>query len=171
MQGLLLGFILSFPWFGPAQPRTDPAAWQELVSLFQARGVTVLSDHPRCREPDLDGLYVRGQRAVVVCRRGDQASTLRHEGWHLVQSLCLQGRPWLQPEAIDQALSRRDRLELQALVQPPRWQREAEARAMANQPQSAYLQAFTEACRERLPQLDPLPPATDASPVRPGGDR
>jgi hypothetical protein len=171
MQGLLLAFILSFPWLGPGQPRTDPAAWQELVTLFQGRGVTVLNDHPRCSEPDLDGLYVRGQRAVVVCRRGDRASTLRHEGWHLVQSICLQGHPWLQPEAIDQALNRRDRRELQALVQPERWQREAEARAMANQPQKAYLQAFSEACRDRLPVLEPLPSAPDATPVPPGGDR
>lgn len=159
MPGPVLAFILSFPWLGPSRPHTDQAAWQELIAVFQGRGITVVSDHPRCSEPDLDGLYVRGQRSVVVCPRGDRSATLRHEGWHLVQSLCLEGRPWLTPEAIDQGLSRRDRLELQALVQPQRWQREAEARAMANRPQPAYLQAFTEACSARLPLPAPQPTA------------
>ena len=168
MTPLLLAFLL--PWFSPAAPRTDPAAWQELVAVFEARGITIRSDHPRCRERDLDGLYVRGERAVVVCERNDRSSTLRHEGWHLVQSLCLQGRNWLTAEAIEQGLNRRDRQELQALVAPERWQREAEARAMANRPQAAYLQAFDEACGDRLPLQGPLqrplPTAPSLDPIR-----
>lgn len=36
--------------------------------------------HPRCHEPCLYGLDVRGSRTVVVCPRGDQSSTLRQEG-------------------------------------------------------------------------------------------
>lgn len=152
---LLLAFILPLPFLRPAMPRTDLGAWQELLAAFTARGVSVSNDHPRCQEPNLDGLYVRGRRTVVVCERGDRALTLRHEGWHLVQSLCLRDGPWLSEEAIAQSLSQQDRRELDALVQPSRWRREAEARAMANQPQGAYLQALSRACRERLPIQEP----------------
>jgi hypothetical protein len=152
---LLLGFILPLPFLPPAAPRTDPQVWQELRVAFEARGVVIRSDHPRCQEPNLDGLYVRGQRTVVVCNRGDRSHTLRHEGWHLTQSLCLLEAPWLSNNAITQALTRQDRLELQALVQPERWRREAEARAMANQPQARYLQALEQACQIRLPPATP----------------
>ena len=68
----------------------------ELLAGFQSRGITVKSDHPRCRERGLEGLYVRGSTALVICPQGDRSITLRHEGWHLVQSLCLAGRPWLE---------------------------------------------------------------------------
>ena len=148
---LLLAFILNLPFLRPAAPRTDHRAWLELVAAFQARGVDVSSEHPRCREPNLDGLYVRGQRRVVVCERGDRALTLRHEGWHLAQSLCLLDAHWLSDDDIAKALSRQDRLELDALVQPERRRREAEARAMANLPQVHYLEVLEQACLKRLP--------------------
>ena len=151
---LLLGFILPLPFLRPGAPRTDPQAWQELRVAFEARGVVIRSDHPRCQEPNLDGLYVRGQRTLVVCNRGDRSLTLRHEGWHLAQSLCLLDGPWLSNSAITQALTRQDRQDLQVLVQPDRWRREAEARAMANQPLPRYLQALEQACRIRLPTAD-----------------
>ena len=83
---------------------------------------------------------------MVVCNRGDRSSTLRHEGWHLVQSLCLQNRAWLQADAIERGLSDSDRAELQALVLPERWQREAEARVMAKRSVDDYIQAMNEAC-------------------------
>jgi len=146
---LTLAFVLPLPFFRPAE-RTDAAAWSQLLAAFRERGVSVSSDHPRCREPDLYGLYVRGSRTVVVCERGDRSGTLRHEGWHLVQHLCLQGRPWLTPQQIEQRLSRDDRVELQILVQPERWQREAEARAMARRKTDDYLQELNRACSERL---------------------
>jgi len=146
---LPLAFVLPLPFFRPAE-RTDQAAWRQLLAAFEERGVTIRSDHPRCREPDLYGLYVRGTRTVVVCERGDRSSTLRHEGWHLVQSLCLQGRPWLSPEQIEPRLGRDDRVELQALVQPDRWQREAEARAMARLKANDYIQELNQACTDRL---------------------
>jgi hypothetical protein len=151
---LLLGFLLSLPFLRPAAPRTDPQAWQELRVAFEARGVVIRSDHPRCQELNLDGLYVRGQRTVVVCNRGDRSLTLRHEGWHLAQSLCLLDGPWLSHSAITQALTRQDRQALQVLVQPERWRREAEARAMANQPLPRYLQALEQVCQIRLPTAD-----------------
>ena len=150
---LLLAFILPLPLWRPAAPRTDLRAWQELLAAFTARGVSVSSDHPRCQEPNLDGLYLRGRRSVVVCERNDRALTLRHEGWHLVQSLCLRDGVWLSDEAIQRGLSGQDRRELEALVQPSRWRREAEARAMANLPQPRYLEALATACGERLPVL------------------
>ena len=150
MQPLfVLAFVLPLPLFRPAE-RTDQAAWRQLLAAFEERAVTIRSDHPRCREPDLYGLYVRGTRTVVVCERGDRSSTLRHEGWHLVQSLCLQGRPWLSTEQIEPRLGRDDRVELQALVQPDRWQREAEARAMARLKANDYIQELNEACSDRL---------------------
>ncbi len=155
---LLLAFLIPVPLSGrhPAPPRPDRAAWAEVLAGFQQRGVAVVSTHPRCAEPNLDGLYVRGRIEVVVCPRGEPSTTLRHEGWHLVQSLCLGGRPWLAATQIERLLSRDDRRELQALVAPERRQREAEARAMARQPPAAYLQAMDRACAERLP-FDPQP--------------
>jgi hypothetical protein len=151
---LLLAFILPLPLWRPAAPRTDLQAWQELLAAFTARGVSVSSDHPRCQERDLDGLYVRGRRSVVVCERNDRALTLRHEGWHLVQSLCLRDGNWLSDEAINRGLNGQDRRELQALVHPSRWRREAEARAMANRPQASYMEDLAMACSERLPVRD-----------------
>jgi len=146
MALLLLAFLI--PFLRPQQIETgsDPAAWLQLIADFQARGVRVRSDHPRCAEPDLDGLYRRGDRELVVCERGDRSLTLRHEGWHLVQTLCLHGRAWLQTEAIERGLSTSDRAELQALVQPERWQREAEARVMAKRSVNDYIKAMNEAC-------------------------
>lgn len=148
MQALLaLAFVLPLPFFRPAE-RTDQTAWSLLLAAFQERGVTISSAYPRCREPNLYGLYVRGTRTVVVCDRGDRSRTLRHEGWHLVQSLCLQGRPWLRPEQIEARLSRDDRVQLQALVQPDRWQRKAEARKMAQLKANDYIQVLNEACTD-----------------------
>jgi hypothetical protein len=141
----LLAFLFLLPSSRP-QPRTDPRAWQQLQAAFAERGVAVVSDHPRCRERDLDGLYVRGRREVVVCERGDRVHTLRHEGWHLVQSLCLGDRPWLGSEEIARRLSRQDRRELQLLVRPEQWPREAEARVMAQLPNAAYLDHLDRAC-------------------------
>lgn len=149
LLSLTAAFLLPFPLFRP-MVRTDQAAWGQLLAEFNARGIAVSSDHPRCREPDLYGLYVRGSRTVVVCERGDRSNTLRHEGWHLVQSVCLNGRPWLSPEQIEERLSRDDRLELRVLVQPERRQREAEARAMARLATNDYLQDLNRACAERL---------------------
>lgn len=154
---LTLAFLLPLPFFRSA-PRTDQAAWRQLLEAFSQRGVLVTSDHPRCREPNLYGLYVRGSRTVVVCERGDRSATLRHEGWHLVQSLCLQGRPWLSLPQIDAGLSRSDRLELQTLVQPEQLQREAEARVMARLSAADYLAELNRACAQRLvPQPSPDP--------------
>jgi hypothetical protein len=89
---------------------------------------------------------VRGRREVVVCERGDRVHTLRHEGWHLVQSLCLGDRPWLGSEEVARRLSRQDRRELQLLVRPEQWPREAEARVMAQLPNAAYLDHLDRAC-------------------------
>ena len=156
-QGLLLAFALPLPL-------ASGSLWRELLAGFQGRGVAVLGDHPRCAEPNLEGLYVRGRREVVVCRRGDPAITLRHEGWHLVQSLCLGGGLWLPAETVTRQLGRRDRREVQALVPPAQWPREAEARVMARLAPGDYFQALDQACAGRL-----SPPP--ASPDRPESSR
>ena len=138
---LAFAFVLPIPLFGRrGGERTDEAALKQLRMAFEAIDVVVVSDHPRCREPNLYGLYVRGSRQVVVCPRGDQSSTLRHEGWHAVQSLCLGDRPWLSRERVEQSLTRNDRTELQSLVAPDRWWREAEARVVATLKANAYLE-------------------------------
>lgn len=147
-------FVLPIPLFRHT-PRTDPASWEALVADFQGRGIAVISNHPRCQEPDLYGLYIRGRKQLVVCERGDRSATLRHEGWHLVQSLCLLDQAWLDREAIERALSRQDRNELALLVRAERWSREAEARAMANLPLDLYLSELDRACRQRLPRQIP----------------
>lgn len=156
----VLAFLLPLPFPLPrAAPRTDPTAWRLLATGFQERGVTVVENHPRCAERDLYGLYVRGRREVVVCLRGDRSLTLRHEGWHLVQSLCLSGTPWLPAASLEARLSRTDRRELQLLVSPEQRQREAEARLMAQLAPADYLHALDQACAGRLPpgqQGEPL---------------
>ncbi|MFZ9569198.1 MAG: hypothetical protein ACO28M_05060 [Vulcanococcus sp.] len=144
---LLLAFLLPIPFFGRGLlERTDQAAWSQLVEAVDRRGIAVIKGHERCRERDLYGLYVRRSRQVVVCPRGDQSVTLRHEGWHAVQSLCLADGPWLTPEQIEQKLNRADRAELRSLVSRERWQREAEARAMAHLKPADYLQELERAC-------------------------
>ena len=149
----LIAFLIPLP-FGRREPAQNRAGWSELVRAFQSRGVAVLNSHPRCREADLDGLYVRGHRELVVCERGDRSLTLRHEGWHLVQSLCLSGRPWLQPDQVEARLTMQDRRELAVLVSPERRWREAEARAMANLDIKTYLQELDRACPAVKPEGD-----------------
>ena len=141
----LLAFLIPWP-FGRREAAQDQVGWSALLSAFQSRGVVVLNSHPRCSEPDLDGLYVRGRRELVVCERGDRSVTLRHEGWHLVQSLCLSGRPWLATDDIEHRLTNQDRLELNAVVSAERRRREGEARAMANLDVKTYLQELDRAC-------------------------
>lgn len=149
LQRLLL---LVLAWVAlPVEAQPAPSQFDRLRLEFERRGHSVLDDHPRCQsEPDLYGLYTRGKRSVVVCQRGNRAETLLHEGWHLVQSQCLRSVAWLDDQAIASALSDLDRRELAILVQPSRWKREAEARAMAYRPPNEYFAAMDKACR-RLP--------------------
>ena len=65
-----------------------------------------------------------------------------------MQSLGLQNRVWLQPGVIDRGLNSSDRAELQHLVQPERWQHEAEARVMPMRSLSEHIQAMSEACSD-----------------------
>ena len=125
---------------------------QEAIAAFEQRGFVIRREHPRCAEPQLFGLYVRGRREVVVCPRGNQLETLLHEGWHAVQSLCLRGTPQLGSDALLHQLGRRDRRELQLLYRPDQWQREAEARVMAREPLGRYLEALDRACAAPAPQ-------------------
>ena len=125
---------------------------QEAIAAFEQRGYVIRREHPRCAEPQLFGLYVRGQREVVVCPKGNQLETLLHEGWHGVQSLCLRGTPLVGSDALLRQLGRRDRRELQLLYRPDQWQREAEARVMAREPLARYLEALDRACAAPAPQ-------------------
>jgi hypothetical protein len=125
---------------------------QEAIAAFEQRGFVIRREHPRCAEPQLFGLYVRGQREVVVCPKGNQLETLLHEGWHGVQSLCLRGTPLVGSDALLRQLGRRDRRELQLLYRPDQWQREAEARVMAREPLGRYLEALDRACTAPAPQ-------------------
>ena len=72
----LLGVALLQPL--GAKARSD--ALQEAIAAFEQRGFVIRQEHPRCAEPQLFGLYVRGRREVVVCPRGNQLETLLHEG-------------------------------------------------------------------------------------------
>ena len=125
---------------------------QQAIAAFEQRGFVIRREHPRCAEPQLFGLYVRGRREVVVCPKGNQLETLLHEGWHGVQSLCLRGTPLVGSDALLRQLGRRDRRELQLLYSPDQWQREAEARVMAREPLGRYLEALDRACAAPAPQ-------------------
>lgn len=106
----------------------------------------VTSDHLHCAERNLFGLYVRGRQQVVICPRGNQSNTLLEEGWHLVQARCLKRTVYLGEEWLREALSWRDRRDLDVLYQSGQWQREAEARYMANQSIDRYFAAFDALC-------------------------
>jgi hypothetical protein len=147
-RATLLGVVLLQPL--GANARGDKL--QEAIAAFEQRGFVIRREHPRCAEPQLFGLYVRGRREVVVCPRGNQLETLLHEGWHAVQSLCLREKPLLGLDTLLPRLGRRDRLELQVLYRPERWQREAEARMMAREPLGSYLQALDRACTAAAPE-------------------
>lgn len=150
LAAALMAFLIPLP-LPKAGPLPDRRAWQELLAGFQARGVVVLMIHPRCREPDLEGLYVHGRTEVVVCPRGEPSTTLRHEGWHLVQNLCLAGGTWLAPQSVEANLSKSDRRELALLVRSQRRPWEAEARVMARVRPAEFLKAVDQACAGRLP--------------------
>jgi hypothetical protein len=124
---------------------------QEAIATFEQRGFVIRREHPRCAEPKLFGLYVRGRREVVVCPRGNQLETLLHEGWHAVQSLCLGGSLLPGSDALLHQLGRRDRRELQMLYRPDQWPREAEARLMAREPLDRYLQTLDRSCTTAMP--------------------
>ena len=145
---LTIAFLLPIPIFrSGSSESTNQDKWIQLVAAFEKLGIFVITDHPRCQEPNLYGLYVRGGRQVVVCPRGDMSSTLRHEGWHAVQTLCLRDRAWLSLETRDAKLTKHDQAELYSLVSPPHRDREAEARAMMNMQNKDYLQAVETACK------------------------
>ena len=145
----VLAFVIMLP-FQRSQQRTDASAMRELMGGVESRGVKVVTDHPRCTEATLEWLYVRGSREVVVCQRGDQSNTLRHEGWHLVQTLCLASTPWLTTEEIERGLTGQDLKELVVFVSRDSWQREAEARVMAQLKPKLFFEAVDRACSARL---------------------
>ena len=169
-----MAFKPSHPLFGPelkAIARSLTAllllpsmAWAESSfdlarQQLEERGVSVLLEHPRCSERNLFGLYVRGRRQVVVCSRGNQTNTLLHESWHLVQSQCLKGSPYVDEVQLRMELPRRDRRELEVLYTAQQWQREAEARYMAIQPMDRYFSAMDALCPmlpPKLPKVQPL---------------
>jgi hypothetical protein len=138
-----------------AQPWSLP----DLVRSFESRGFQVATTHPRCGEPDLFGLYLRGRELIVVCPRGDQVSTLLHEGWHAVQSRCLGGHALLDVSELQRRLTRADRRDLAGLYDPGAWRREAEARLMARWPADRYFQQVDAVCPERSPVPDRSWPA------------
>ena len=130
LRAILLGLVLLQPL--GANARGDKL--QEAIAAFEQRG------------------FVIRRREVVVCPRGNQLETLLHEGWHAVQSLCLREKPLLGLDTLLPRLGRRDRLELQVLYRPERWQRDAEARVMAREPLDRYQQTLDRSCTAAVPE-------------------
>lgn len=134
-------------------PLALPSESREIGTIEQAlnnHGIAVQWNHPRCGESDLFGLYLRLERQVVVCPRGNQRETLMHEGWHAIQSLCLRGTTYLPAEDLLLRLSHNDRRELQVFYQPQQWQREGEARLMATLSLERYLISLEDACKSMI---------------------
>ena len=142
---ILLGSHLPMPTQASQRPSAGNSL-EQAIAAFEQRGFVIRREHPRCREPNLYGLYVRGRREMVVCPRGNQRETLLHEGWHAVQSLCLRGQLLFGTDELLQRLGRGERRELEQLYRPEQWPREAEARLMARQPLDAFLQSLDRAC-------------------------
>lgn len=131
----------------PSLPAKASAnGFAKAIDNFQLHGFQVLRDNPRCAERSLFGLYIRGKREIVVCRKGNELNTLLHEGWHGVQAMCLHGAPWLTNEQLQKGLGRQDQRELALLYKPSQRRREAEARLMANQPIETYFKVMDQAC-------------------------
>ena len=151
-SGLRLAALICCIALLPAAANARGNGLQGAIAAFEQRGFVIRRDHPRCREPHLLGLYVRGRREVVVCPKGNQRDTLLHEGWHAVQALCLRGTPRFSTAELMQRLDRRDRRELERLYAPTQWPREAEARLMAREPLDRYLQALDRACTAAPPK-------------------
>lgn len=149
---MLSATLLGVAALQPLEANAKTDRLQEAITAFEQRGFVIRRDHPRCREPQLFGLYVRGRREVVVCPKGNQRDTLLHEGWHAVQALCLRGTPLVSTAELLQRLGRRDRRELERLYAPARWPWEAEARLMAREPLDRYLQALDRACSAAPPE-------------------
>jgi hypothetical protein len=149
-----LAAIILLSW--PSTTAWARESFDTVRQQFEVRSVLVTSEHPRCHESNLFGLYVRGRQQVIVCERGNQANTLLHEGWHLVQARCLKGIAYLAEEWLKTALSRSDRRDLDALYQASQWRREAEARYMATQPLERYFEAFDSLCTHSQPKNQPI---------------
>jgi hypothetical protein len=150
--GVFSATLLGVALLQPLGAKARGDGLREAIAAFEQRGFVIRRDHPRCREPHLLGLYVRGRREVVVCPKGNQRDTLLHEGWHAVQALCLRGTPRFSTAELMERLDRRDRRELERLYAPARWPREAEARLMAREPLDRYLQALDRACTAAPPE-------------------
>jgi len=150
--GIVSATLLGVALLQPLGAKARGDALQAAIAAFEQRGFVIRREHPRCAEPQLLGLYVRSRREVVVCPRGNQLETLLHEGWHAVQTVCLNGTPLLGSEVLLHQLDRRDRRELERLYAPTQWPREAEARLMACEPLDRYLQALDRACTAAPPK-------------------
>ena len=165
--------------------RAARADWQQQLAAFEQRGFAVSvssppsrshtpidshspsSSYPRCAETNLFGLDLRSRHLIVICPRGNQTQTLLHEGWHAIQHRCLQGVPLLSQEQLLQGLSRRERREVDLLYRNSDWQREAEARVMAQQRPDLYFGWVDRVCARSWTRGSR--PATDAAaPAVPG---
>jgi hypothetical protein len=106
-----------------------------LISAIEARtGTQVIwvMGRRKCKSHSLMGCYSESERSIYICQSnhgGDYEEilgTLKHEGWHAVQSSCNSGRAALSDDDIRARMRIRD---IEALKEYPPEQRRLEAEA------------------------------------------
>ena len=130
---------------------------RSIESQIEALGTPVkwAMDHPLCRQ-GLFGAYVPKDDVVFICQgnhdKGDYQEllgTLKHEGWHVVQRKCNNGRAALRDEQIRPHLKPRDRRSLHG-YHPRQTRAEAEARVVEQIPTTGWLNGVRAYCAALL---------------------
>ena len=140
---------------GPASAFT--VELQEIERQIENLGTPVkwAMSHPLCRQ-GLFGAYVPRDDIVFICQenhdRGDYQEllgTLKHEGWHVVQKKCNDGRAALRDDQIRQHLKPRDKRSLHG-YHPRQTRAEAEARVVEQIPTEGWLNGVRTYCAHIL---------------------
>lgn len=149
---VILSLVL---YAGPASAFTSEL--KEIERQIEALGTPVKWSmaHPLC-ERGLFGAYVPGDDVVFICQgnhdTGDYAEllgTLKHEGWHVVQQKCNDGRAALRDDQIRPHLKPRDRRSLHG-YHPKQTRSEAEARVVEQIPTQGWLNGVRAYCAHLL---------------------
>ena len=152
---LLAGLLIS------GLPATATTNWNEVqqiesrIERLGARVFWMRMNTGTCAQRGLLGVYDLRKRTVFMCQQRLRSSseplidTLKHEGWHAVQSICNGWRPVLGDHKIRALLSQSDKEILRESYDESQHRMEAEARAIENVPTEAYLRGVDHYCRDQ----------------------
>ena len=130
---------------------------RDIEQLIENLGTPVkwAMTHPLCRQ-GLFGAYVPKVDIIFICQgnhdNGDYQEllgTLKHEGWHVVQRKCNNGRAALRDPQIRAHLKPRDKRSLHG-YHPKQTRSEAEARVVEQIPTAGWLNGVRAYCAQLL---------------------